>query len=51
MFYIKQIMEMLRIDEDAAFKVYDLLTVNLSECTDQEFYDNVAEAAKEMGYL
>jgi len=51
MFYIRQIMEMLRVDEDAAFKIYDRLIVNLSECTDQEFYDNVAEAAKVMGYL
>jgi hypothetical protein len=44
---IYEIMDILKCTRDDAFKVYHLMDVDFSECTDAEFKQAVYTAAKE----
>ena len=46
--HIYEIMDILKCTRDVAFKVYALMDVNFSECTDAEFKQSVHRAAKEV---
>ena len=47
MFNIYKIMDILKCTKDDAFKVYQLMDVDLSECTNAEFKQAAHRAAKE----
>ena len=34
---VRQIMELLSVDKDTAFRIYDAMHIDFSECTDREF--------------
>lgn len=46
--HIYEIMDTLKCTRDVAFKVYALMDVDFSECTDAEFKQAVHRAAKEV---
>lgn len=34
---VRQIMELLSVDKDTAFRIYDVMDIDFSECTNREF--------------
>ena len=37
MIYIRQIMSICNVDQDTAYKIYDLMVIDFSECSNAEF--------------
>ena len=37
MLHIKQIMKLLKVDQDTAFRVFDLMEIDFSGCSQREF--------------
>jgi hypothetical protein len=49
MIYVHQIMQMFSLDQAAAFRIYDNMTVDFSECTSAEFKRAALSAKMKLG--
>ena len=45
---IRQIMEICKVDQPTAFKIYDLMVIDFSECTKAEFKREALRVYKAM---
>ena len=46
---IRQIMKLLNVSEEAAFRIFDNMFIDFSECTSAEFKRAATEAKKKLG--